>query len=271
MRIRRTEIVSRAALRSGVVIVLLAMLVSGCADRDALRRMQDQLNYLESSERRDRKDLERIDSLLTADISANQEMRADVSTVLSELRGEVAAVKENLADLGNKIDRRGTEYPVTVYPRQPGKDTARADSLPAFPPPGGEPITVNCGKLYEQGFDDLRKGNYTLAVQGFEEFLRTCGSSPDVPKALYWLGESHYANKDYAAAIEVFQRLVNEYPQYDRLPGALFRLGRSFEESDQPRHAKEYYERLLKEFPRAIEARSAEARLTDIKAKEGGG
>jgi len=269
MRFTSVAECSRCCWPAVAGIVALALVTAGCMDRDALRRMQDQLNYLESAERRDQKNFERIDSLLTEDMSANREMRADVSTALDDLRSEVAAVKENLADLGDKFDRRGTEHSVMVYPGQGGVDTTRADTV-AGTPPASETVTVNCGKLYDQGFNDLRNGNYALAIQSFEEFLRTCASSPDLPRTLYWLGECHYSKDDFAAAIQVFQRLVNEYPDSHWLPGALFKLGRCYERSDQPRHAKEYYERLIKQFPRAAEARPAEARLKALQQSEGG-
>jgi len=255
--------------RAAVVFIIAAWGV-GCVPRDTLEKMQDQLNYLESASRRDLRKTDRMDSVLTENTNANRELRADVYVALDELRQELTAIKENIADLGAKIDRRGTEHAVLIYPDQTGTDTTGAAAPGSTSTPGAEMLAVNCGELYEQAFKDLRYGNYELAIEGFEEFLRTCASSPDVPRALYWLGECHYSNEDYAVAIDVFKRLIDDFPSIDRVPSALFKLGRCHEQSDQPRHAKTYYERLIKEYPRAIESRPAESRLNALKLEGGG-
>ncbi len=242
---------------------------AGCVPRDTLEKMQDQLNYLESAQRRNRRDMERIDSLLAANTNSNRELRADVVTTLDDLRREMAAISQNMIDLGDKIDRRGTEHPVAIYPDRPPSDSAGTTSPGTVGEPGEQMLTVDCGRIYDQGFNDLRNGNYELAIEGFVEFLGRCASSPDVPRALYWLGECHYSNDDFAAGIEVFGQLVDEYPGSDQVPGALFKLGRCYEKSDQPRHAVEYYDRLVKEYPNAPYVRPAEVRLNDLQAAEG--
>jgi len=246
-----------------VAVIVLAAVISGCVDRGSIKRMQDQLNYLESAERRDRRDLDRIDSLLTENIESNQEMRADMYAALDDLRTELAAIKENILDLGTKMDRRGTDHPVVIYPSQVAPDSSGGT------PVAGEPVVVDCGKLYEQALDDLRNGNYDLSIEGFEEFVRTCSSSPDLPRALHWLGQSYYTNDDFASAITVFKRAIDESSEFDLLPNTLLMLGRCYQKSDQPRHAKTYFQRLVDEFPSKPEARVAEARLKEI--EEGGG
>lgn len=251
-------------------LIILAAMSAGCVPRDQLEKMQDQLNYLESAQRRNQRDMERIDSLLAASTSVSRELRADVVTTLGELRQEMAAVSQNMVDLSGKIDRRGTEHPVVVYPGQPAGDSTGTVSPGVTDEPGGQLLTVDCGRIYDQGFNDLRNGNYELAIEGFEEFLGSCASSPDVPRALYWLGECHYSNDDFAAGIEIFARLVDEYPNSDQVPGALFKLGRCYEKSDQPRHAEEYYDRLIKEYPDAPYVRPAEVRLNDLRTGDGG-
>lgn len=251
-------------------ILLPAILNTGCVPRGTLEKMQDQLNYLESAQRRNQRDVERLDSLLTVNTNSNRELRADVVTTLDELRSEMGAISQNMLDLGAKIDRRGTEYPVSVYPQQDTGDSTAAPPPGAVVNPNDQMLTVDCGRIYNQGFDDLRNGNYDMAIEGFTEFLGRCASSPDVPRALYWLGECHYANDDFAAGIEVFNRLVEGYPTSDQIPGALFRLGRCYEKSDQPRHAEEFYNRLIKEYPTAPYVKPAELRLNDLRSAGGG-
>jgi tol-pal system protein YbgF len=245
---------------------LLAVLSVGCVPRDALEKMQDQLNYLESAQRRNQREMARIDSLLAANTNANRELRADVVTSLDEIRREMTVISQNMVDLGEKINRRGTEHPVVIYPDQPGGDSATGIAPGTAAGADQQLLTVDCGRIYDQGFNDLRNGNYELAIEGFEEFLGRCASSPDVPRALYWLGECHYSNDDFAAGIEVFDKLVAEHPNSDYVPGALFKLGRCYEKSDQPRHAVEYYERLVADYPNAPYVPPAQQRLDNLKA-----
>jgi tol-pal system protein YbgF len=190
-------------------------------------------------------------------------MRADVYTALDELKRELAATNQNIGDLGDKLDRRGTEHAVVYYPEgdtAAGAGDGTRDQL----------LTVDCGRIYDQAFNDLRNGNYDLAIEGFEEFLNSCASSPDIPRALYWLGECHYSNDDFATAIEVFERLVDQYPESDQVPGALFKLGRCYEKSDQPRNAIDYYNRLIESYPDAPYVQPARGRLEDLTGDGGG-
>ncbi len=249
-----------------VVLGLVALTAIGCVPRDTLEKMQDQLNYLESSDRRHRREMERIDSLLTENLTSNRELRADVYTALDQLKQELAANAENLADLGDKIDRRGTQHAVT-YPQTMLDTGGTSSDIPVTKEPS-QTITIDCGKLYDQGFDDLRNGNYDLAIEGFNEFLKTCASSPDVPRAMYWLGESYYSNDDFAGAIDILKALMADYPEHDKIPMALYKLARCYEKSDQPRHAITYYEQLIKEYPDNPVTRPAENQLESLKKQE---
>ncbi len=249
----------KRALTIGVAAVLL---LGGCVPRATLQRMEDQLNYLESANRRNEEKIERLDSLLTINTESNREMRADVYTALDELKRELSATNQSISDLGDKIDRRGTEYAVPYHPEGDSGGIAQGDG-------GDQLLTVDCGKVYDQAFNDLRNGNYDLAIEGFEEFLNSCATSPDIPRALYWLGECHYSNDDFASAIEVFQQLIDQYAESDQVPGALFKLGRCYEKSDQPRHAIEYYNRLIEKYPDAPYVQPAQGRLEDLSEEYG--
>lgn len=243
-----------------VLVAVLALVAAGCVSRASVRRMGDQLDYLEASQRRMERDLIRIDSLATEAANASNQTRADVGTSLAEFRNDAFAMREAIDELRRQVERRP---PQVIY--QPLPSTA--DSLFAGDDairPGVPPVDIDPSQLYENAFLDVRKGNYELAIAQFRDVLEYFGRTEYAPNARYWIGECWYSLEQYDSAIVEFDILAAGYPNSDRLPTALYKMGRCYEEKGMPRRAREYYERVVNEFSSSLEAKPAQGRLTQI-------
>lgn len=240
-----------------LLVTLLASTITGCVSRTSMRRMQEQLDYLEASQKRVEHDLMRIDSLSAQSAEASRRTRADVGASLDEIRTETQSMREAIDELRRSNERR----PVITYQPPPGLPV---DSTAGKPPGDQTRPDIDPSRLYENAFLDVRNGNYELAISQFRDVLQYFGQSEYAPNARYWIGESWYSLKQYDSAVVEFESLVTSYPQSDRISTALYKLGRCYEEKGLPNRARRYYEQVIKDYPASLEAKPAQSRLSQI-------
>lgn len=256
---------TRTMIGRMAILAVVGFLATGCVSRAAMQRMQEQLDYLEASNKRMEKDLIRIDSL-TIESSANSRLvRADVTTSLEDFRTEVQTMRETIDDLRKSVDRRP---PQIVYQQPPTTPSTGAGTTSGSP--DSDP-----GQMYENAFLDVRKGNYELAIGQLRDLLTYYGQSEYAPNAHYWIGECFYSlagtgaadegRHYYDSAVVEFTYLTDNFPQSDRMPTALYKLGRCYEELGDARRARTMYERVVEEYEKSLEAKPARNRLDQMR------
>ena len=108
----------------------------------------------------------------------------------------------------------------------PGATGAATGEGGAAPAAGALPgVTPTQQSVYTQAFDALKAGSYSVAIHGFEGFLKTYPDSPLAPNAEYWLGEAHYVNQNFNEAEKCFRRVLKQWPDSGKAPAAMFDLG----------------------------------------------
>ena len=83
--------------------------------------------------------------------------------------------------------------------------------------------------------------------------------------ALYWGGNSKYANKDYAGAISQLQSLIKRYPNHPRIPAAMVTLGNSQLESGNKIAAKKTFNEIIAKYPDTDAAKDAQQLIAATK------
>jgi tol-pal system protein YbgF len=105
-----------------------------------------------------------------------------------------------------------------VAPPQP------ATSAPAYaatdPAPTGDPK-----QAYERAYGFLLQQEYGAAQAGFTDFLKEFPRDSLVPNALYWLGETHYVQRNYADAAEAFDLVTQAYGNSPKAPDSMLKRG----------------------------------------------
>lgn len=256
---------TRTMIGRMAILAVVGFLATGCVSRAAMQRMQEQLDYLEASNKRMERDLIRIDSL-TIESSANSRLvRADVTTTLEDFRTEVQTMRETIDDLRKSVDRRPPQIVYQQPPTTPSTGAGTASGSPDSDP----------GQMYENAFLDVRKGNYELAIGQLRDLLTYYGQSEYAPNAHYWIGECFYSlagtgaadegRHYYDSAVVEFTYLTDNFPQSDRMPTALYKLGRCYEELGDARRARTMYERVVEEYEKSLEAKPARNRLDQMR------
>ena len=110
-------------------------------------------------------------------------------------------------------------------------------------------VTSTQQSVYQQAFDALKSGSYSVAIRGFKGFLKNYPMSPLAPNAEYWLGEAHYVNQDFTQAEKCFRRVLKRWPDSGKAPAAMFDLGNTLIAQGRVHEGHVVLAKLIKKFP----------------------
>jgi tol-pal system protein YbgF len=105
-----------------------------------------------------------------------------------------------------------------VSPAQP--PAATSPLAATEPGPAGDPK-----QAYERAYGFLLQQEYAAAQAGFIEFLKLYPRDSLVPNALYWLGETHYVQRNYADAAEAFDLVMQGYGNSPKAADSMLKRG----------------------------------------------
>jgi tol-pal system protein YbgF len=132
------------------------------------------------------------------------------------------------------------------------------------PPPTLPPPPPNPERVFNSAFGDYMTGQYDMAILGFEQFIKTFPTSPEVAKARFHIAESHYGKGAYREAVLAYEQVVNLHKGTDLEPQALYKQGLAYEQLGQPERAKANWELVRKAFPDSSAAMLAAQNLARI-------
>lgn len=118
---------------------------------------------------------------------------------------------------------------------------------------------------------DISQGNYQLARDGFEDFLRTFPAHPRAADAQMGMGDAYYqeavAYNDtglFELAVIQYDVVLQRYPNSDTRVDALHKKGLAQIELGESAAARETLGRVIEEFPESIQALRAEEALAGL-------
>ena len=114
-------------------------------------------------------------------------------------------------------------------------------------------------RLYETAYADYTAGQWSLAIQGFETYLKTYPKSELADDAQYYIGESFAGDSKYRDAAAAYERVIRDYPSSNILPEAWYKVGISYDRLGQPDKAREAFESVVKNYPDSDAGRTRQA------------
>lgn len=168
-----------------------------------------------------------------------------LSESLEEAKARIAKLSDQVAKTQNIIQTLNTPPPV-----QPGGQNG------AVPDPD---TLFNSGKSYMTG------GQYDLAIQAFQEFLKNYGESDMASTAQYYIGESYFAQENYAQAVEEYNTCLERYPNGSVLPAAQLHKSDALLKLNQKTAAVKELRSLIQRYPKTREADIARQRLKSLR------
>jgi tol-pal system protein YbgF len=207
---------------------------------------------------------------------ADQKLLSDtVAGDLRVLREKLDETNVRLTSLSQDVDWLREiipqSAPMPIAPAAPNDPNAAA-AAPGTTPPGASPpppaAPVGTGmtprRLYDTAYADYTAGQWSLAVQGFETYLKTYPKSELADDAQYYVGESYSGDSKFREAVAAYERMIRDYPQSDILPEAWYKVGTAYERLGQPDRARAAYETAVKLFPETDAGRLSKQRLDGL-------
>jgi tol-pal system protein YbgF len=261
-------------VRAGVALLLTALL-SACVLPDQLSQLQkdvadvrQQMTALRADQSTTISKVTEMEARLATGGDVGRAEFADLKAELDQVQRSVAALDERGNELQRRIDRVAQDAgrrraPETVAP--PSEPPPQTPPEPA--PAGGRPEASPApDALYNQAYADFSRGNYALAISGFEEYASRFPESPLSDNALYWIGECHFASGRFDQAIESFDKLLEKYPESDKAAAANLKKGLAYLEQNDVKLAIVQLGYVTKTYPSTDEAKIARDKLASLGA-----
>jgi tol-pal system protein YbgF len=237
--------------------------------REDVRQVQAENRKLKEADAELRKRLDEQERILkTADWATKQDAQ--------EIRTRQQRFDQRLGDLGKQEDEtsrrvesltaRLEEFEAKLSAKATGRDP-KSDASGKPSRPGGLEASpaLTPTAAYNLAYGDYLKGNYDLAVAGFEDFLKKFPATSLTAHAQYWTGEAYFNKKQYRPAIEAYKRVLDNHPTNDKVSAAMLKTGLAYAELGDVAKAREFFNKVIEKHPQSNEANAAKQRLANLR------
>lgn len=118
--------------------------------------------------------------------------------------------------------------------------------------------------IYQTAKQAFDQGDFELARERFQKFLKTYPKSNSADNAQFWIGEIYYHEKWYEKAILEYQKVIEKYPKGNKVQSALLKQGFSFFNLGDKANARLIFTELIKKYPKSNEAKIAKKKLKGL-------
>jgi tol-pal system protein YbgF len=205
---------------------------------------------------------QRVDDQAAADRKVAADQRLAIDAVGADLR----VVRERLDDTNVRLTRLAQELEAVrdsvpaaltaATPPAPSEATTPAGPGPAAAPPSPAPVPIppstaglSPQRLYDTAYADFASGQWSMAIAGFETFIKSFPRSEQADQAQYYIGESLLLDGKFEAAVAAYDRVIANYPTGDQVPLAYYKRGIALLQLKQSDRARESWETVIKKYP----------------------
>jgi tol-pal system protein YbgF len=263
-------------MRHKVLIVsLLAVSLCGCAGKmDAKRGLSEEwrlrsleenfLNFKEGQREQEER---------------GRDQQRKLAERMKAVEDSVQRMQDQLTAGGVAAPQKRAEAPTSAKPAPPAVVNAQPDppqtDYAASPPPAPAPAerkvaaahaggAATGSALYTEGMTLVRSEHAPEGRKLLQDFLSAEPNSVLVPNALYWIGESHFVEKNYPQAILSFKEVTRRYAKHHKAAAALLKIGMSYAMIGEKDNASLYLRALLQDFPKSEPAPEARKKLAEL-------
>jgi len=146
-----------------------------------------------------------------------REKADDTNVRLSTMTQEMQSLRQTISSM---------PAPTAAPPVMTGDPGVVDPAAPATPTaPVGPPPNISPTQMFDRVSADYAAGQYDLAIEGFQAFIRTFPTSPQADDAQLYIGNSYQYEGKFKEALQAYQKLITDYPQADTVPNAWFKTG----------------------------------------------
>ncbi|MBN4076231.1 tol-pal system protein YbgF [Gemmatimonas aurantiaca] len=245
--------------QAATLLLLLALAVAGCATKEDVVKVEERVIALEANLRRAEAGINRVDSLARQGGSGKSGEYAQLQATIQSLADQVEQLTNNVGELQDRLSylqsQKGSGSAAVVADGSNNTGGQEQSNTPG----------IDCSKLYDDSFIQIRQREYDAALAGFADYLEFCGGDDRADNAQYWIAEAYYSRKDYKNAKAQYEKLIKTYPSSEKMATAYFKLGRCAEYSGDSKAAQKYFETVTSKYPATQEAQLASEKLIELK------
>jgi tol-pal system protein YbgF len=232
----------------------LAIALAGL--NDALKSLNGRLDKQDEAARKAFADQRLVIENMSADLRVIRERTDETNVRINTLNQEIDALRDSITQM-----QASSPLPpaVTADPKAPDAALPAGTSSTA-------PSTVGLSptRMYDQAFADYAAGQWSIAITGFEQFLKTFPKSEMADDAQLHIGETHYAAGRYQDAIAAYNQVIQSYPNSNSTPQAYYKRGAAQERIKDIDAARTSWEFVIKNWPDSDAARLAKQNLDRV-------
>lgn len=200
---------------------------------------------------------------------------ADQKLLIDNLAEGVRIIREKVDDTNVRIATLSQDIetirttaaaqpqPTTTGGEQTGTTTTQQQTTE--PPTGAAATGTSPKQLFDMAFADYSAGQWDLAIQGFQTYLKAYPKSPMAAEAALYVGQAHYAAGRFKEAIAAYDQVIAGYPGTASVPQAYYKRGLAYERLGQLDRARQSLEFVVNNFPDAPDAFLARQALERLK------
>ncbi len=176
---------------------------------------------------------------------------------LEETKARLAKLSDQLAQTQNIIQTLHTPSPSGIATTDAGTPNPGGSASPRANIPDAD-------TLYKSGLSYYNGGQYPLAIQAFEEYLKYYGDSDLASNSQFYVGDCYYNQGNYTQAIEEYNKVLERYPKGNKLPAAQLKKGYALLALAQTQAGARELRSLIRRYPNSHESELARQRLRKL-------
>jgi tol-pal system protein YbgF len=211
-------------------------------------------------------------------------MQTDLETVKAKIDDQTGSNVKGFADSKLRVDTVATDVRIlrekvddtnvrisTLSQELEALRLAIPPQLPLMPPGDVTPgqLGMTPQRAYEGAWADYAAGQWSLAISGFESYIKSFPRSEQADDAQFYIGQSHYNDGRFREAVAAFDAVIANYPTGNAVPDAYYKKGLALDRLGQPDRAREAFEFVMKNFPDSAAARLAKQNMERLNRPKG--
>ena len=176
-----------------------------------------------------------VNARLDAQADATRKGFADQKVVIDDMGKDLRAIRERVDDTNVRVSNVREEIealrssisapPPAATSLAPVDPNAPPAPLPA--PTTGTPSTIGLSptRMFDTARADYAAGQWSLAITGFDAFLKTFPRSEMADDAQFLIGETYYAQNRWMDAISAYTAVIQNYAMGDKVSEAYYKRG----------------------------------------------
>ena len=196
---------------------------------------------------------------VTDQAAINRQAFADSRLLVDTVANSIRVLREKVDDTNVRISSFSQEiealrmsiprFPATVDDSEATESEGEQVSAPSPEPPLPTNPGISPQRLYDNAWADYSTGQWSLAIAGFDTYIKTFPRSDLADDAQFYIGETHYNDGRFADAVLAYDEVIVNHSEGNAVPEAQYKKGLALDRLGDTDQARETFQTVLDSFP----------------------